>query len=130
MRPVVAMFGEAEKGRFHVPTYLRSLPELLDVYGLAPLGTEGLYFATQILLFEWDLIFVRVKEEGYAKQDYMLGLRYLQEKDKIPSASLHALFLPGVGDPEIIGESERVLSLYRGCFIATEKDLYDYLSAR
>ncbi len=123
----VAMFGEAERGQFHIPYSCDSMAELLDTFGNPPHETQGLFFATQALLYKWNLIFIRVKEEGFSRRDYLLGLKYLEDHKRV--RKLHALFLPGVGDAGIIKATEGICSYHKSILITTEQDLYDYLSA-
>jgi hypothetical protein len=125
MRHVVALFGEAEKGQFHIPYYLKELPQLVDLLGHPPLESEGLFFAIQSLLFKRELIFFRVENEGFSVADYFNGLKVLENKEKIKR--LHAICLPGVGDAKLLKASQSVCELHRSFLITTEKDLYDYL---
>lgn len=126
-RCTVAMFGEAERGKYHIPYSCDSLAELLDTFGNPPPESQGLFFATQALLYDWSIIFVRVKEEGFSRKDYLLGIKYLEEHKRV--RKLHALFLPGVGDADIIKATEEICSFHQSILITTEHDLYDYLSA-
>jgi hypothetical protein len=123
----VALFGEAEKGRFKKPYFLRELPHLVDALGSPPQDTLGIFFAVQTLLYKRELIFFRVEEEGFSFPDYFYGLNYLQthEKGKI----LNAICLPGVGEPKIIEASQNVCEIHKSFLITTQKDLYDYLTA-
>jgi hypothetical protein len=126
MQYTVALFGEAEKGEFQKAYYCQNLAELSDCLGEPPSQEcKGLHFAIQTLLFERDVLFFRVHEEGFSMQDYMKGL-YLLEKEQIPELS--ALCLPGVGDQEIIEATAPIVETYKSCLILTERDLYDYLT--
>jgi len=69
----IAMFGEAEKGSFHTAYFCQNLPQLVDYLGHPPPHSKGLYYAVQALLFQRNLIFFRVEEEGFSYQDYFLG---------------------------------------------------------
>ncbi|HEY4254788.1 MAG TPA: hypothetical protein VGM34_00390 [Chlamydiales bacterium] len=126
MRHVVALFGEAEKGQFHIPYYLKELPQLVDLLGHPPEESNGLFFAIQSLLFERELIFFRVENEGFSVADYFNGLKVLENKEK--TQKLHAICLPGVGDSKLLKASQSVCELHRSFLITTEKDLYDYLT--
>jgi len=128
MRHVVALFGEAEKGKFKTPYFLKELPQLVDLLGNPPEESEGLFFAIQALLFERELIYFRVQDEGYSHGDYLHGLKTLTNQNKVER--LHALCLPGVGDSKILEASHRVCDLHKSFLITTEKDLYDYLTSR
>ena len=127
MGHTIALFGEAEKGEFHTAYFFHTVPQLLDNLGNPPEDSKGLYYAIQTLLFDQELIFFRVESEGFSQQDYFLGLRFLEQKHIIPKLS--ALFLPGVGDHEIMQAIEPVCSAHNSLLITTEADLYDYLTS-
>lgn len=122
----MALFGEAEKGKFNTAYYCESLSQLVEFLGNPPPESRGLFFAVQALLFERNLIFFRVEEEGFSYQDYFLGLRMLQKKDQVPDIA--AICLPGVGDAEIIEAAVPLCHLHNSIIITTEPDLYDFLS--
>lgn len=125
-RHIMALFGEAEKGQFKKPYILRELAELVDAFGNPPPESQGLFFAVQALLYQRELIFFRVQEEGFSGSDYFFGLRYLEDPQKV--SRLHAICLPGIGDPEIMQESLNVCGVHKSFLITTQKDLYDYLT--
>ena len=125
MRHTVFLFGEAERGEFGVPIHLVTLAQLADVLGNPPPDSQGISFAVQALLFERDLIFYRVKEEGFSTHDYMLGLNFLEKRS--PTNSLSAIAIPGVGDTEIIDALNPICTLHNTLLIVSEKDLFDYL---
>ena len=126
MGHVVALFGEAEKGEFKKPYTLKVLPQLVDLLGNPPRDSEGLFFAIQALLYEREIIYFRVEEEGFSKEDYFSGLNYLRNREK--EKRVDALCLPGVGDREILDSSSPICEIHRSHLITTEKDLYDYLT--
>jgi hypothetical protein len=126
MYQTVAVFGEAEKGQMHTPLLFHSLPELVDKLGNPPLESQGLLFGIQTLLYDRKLLFFRVEEEGFSINDYLTGLLFLQNKQRVDNLS--AICLPGVGDEEIIEETKNICLLHNGLLITTEKDLYDYLT--
>lgn len=95
--------------------------------GNPPEQSRGIIFAVQSLLFDRELIFYRVKEEGFSTQDYMKGLKFLQSREVIPN--LTAICMPGVGDAEILGATSSICSLHKSFLIIDQKDLYDYLTA-
>lgn len=128
MKHIVALFGESEKGQFKIPYFLRELPQLMELLGNSPPGTEGLFFAIQSLLYNREVIFFRVQEEGFSKADYILGFKYLQDKEK--TKQLHALCLPGVGDTEILQASHPICEKHKSVLITSQKDLYDYLTSQ
>lgn len=124
MLQTIALFGESEKGAYQTPHVLTQMPQLLDVLGNPPEESLGLFFAIQTILFNRELIFIRVPEEGYSRADYMYGLKMLKEYPK----PLSALCLPGVGDPEILGETKKLR--HNPLLITNQKDLYDYLTSQ
>lgn len=126
-RQVVALFGEAEKGAFNTPHVLHELPQVVDCLGNPPELSEGLYFAVQSILYNRQIIYFRVMEEGFSKTDYFLGLKFLQDREKIKQ--VHAICMPGVGDGEILEASRCVCELRKGLLITSQKDLYDYLTS-
>ena len=126
LRSTIALFGEAEKGQFQKPYLVREMPQLVDALGNPPKESQGLFFAIQALLYQRDLIFFRVEEEGYSLSDYLHGLKYLEDKEKIKT--LNAICLPGVGEPAILNASQSVCELHNSLLITTQKDLYDYLT--
>lgn len=127
MRQIIALFGEAERGAFKIPHALEKLPQLLDLLGNPPGESQGLSFAVQSLLYNRELIYFRVAEEGFSKIDYFAGLKYLQDQGKIKPVS--AICLPGVGDPEILTATECVCELHKSFLITNQKDLYDFLTS-
>lgn len=124
MRHIVALFGESEKGQFKKPYILHELPQLIDLLGNPPAESEGLFFAIQALLYQREVIYFRVEEEGFSRSDYMLGFKHLEELKQ-----LNALCLPGVGDAEILEASQRICEIHKSHIISTQKDLFDYLTS-
>jgi hypothetical protein len=118
---IIALFGEAEKGEFHVGIPCMSLHHLEDCFGQPPSGTFGLALAIQALLFRHQLIYFRVKEEGFSLADYLIGFK----SPLIPTAS--AIAIPGVGDREVIEAVTPVLLTNRQVLIIRERDFYDWL---
>jgi hypothetical protein len=126
MQRVIALFGEAEKGCLDRPYVISQLPQLLDLLGHPPPESQGLFFAVQSLLYEREVVFFRVQEEGYSLPDYLRGLSLL--KDKKQFQKIHALCMPGVGDVELLDATQKVCFARKACFLVTEKDFYDYLT--
>lgn len=124
----VALFGEAEKGEFQTPYYCQTLPQLVDTLGNPPPHSQGLFFATQTILYNYDLIFFRVREEGFSHQDYFLGLRVLETQPTV-KPRIAAVCLPGVGDTEILHAMTPFCLVHHSIIITTPPDLYDYLTA-
>ncbi|MBS0621865.1 MAG: hypothetical protein JSR80_02770 [Verrucomicrobia bacterium] len=123
---LVALFGEAEKGAFHEAYHIRTLEELEQLLGHPPDNSFGLHFAIQAILFQHDLLFFRVEEEGFSIPHYMRGLELLKSQDK--AERLAAIGLPGVGDEVIIQASLSLCDRYRSLLLLKEADLYDYLT--
>lgn len=127
MKQIIALFGEAEKGAYKTPHLLKHLPQLVDSLGNPPGHSEGLFFAVQAILYNREIIFFRVAEEGFSRIDYMNGFKYLADREKVKKVD--ALCLPGVGDPEILASSETICHLHKGLLITNQKDLYDFLTS-
>lgn len=127
MQQIMALFGESEKGAFKIPYFLKKLPQLFDLLGHPPEESEGLFFAVQAILYNREVIFFRVLEEGFSQPDYFVGLKYLKDKDI--AQKIHAICLPGVGDPEILAESACLCHMHKSFLITTQKDLYDFLTS-
>lgn len=122
----IALFGEAEKGEFRTPYACQSVEQLLDRFGHPPADSRGLYYAIQALLYQRDLIFFRVREEGFSYEDYLMGLRLLLQNRLV--TKLAAICLPGVGDVEIIEAISPICDAYHSILITDESDFYDYLT--
>jgi hypothetical protein len=121
----VALFGEAEKGKFNLPFVCNDLYEFALNFGNPPEDSEGLFFAVQALLYNREIIFFRVKEEGFSIENYLSGLNFLKNQENIKH--LEAICIPGVGSKELIEETSVVCNIYKSLIITTEKDLFDYL---
>jgi len=126
MKSTVLLFGAAEKGELGIPLICRSLPQLLQTIGNPPKETLGMHYAIQALLYNQELIFCRVKEEGFSVRDYTKGLTLI--RNEYPDFPVKAIFLPGVGNQGIIEATLDVCNLYKSLLVVTEKDLYDYLT--
>lgn len=129
MRHTIALFGESEKGEFNKAHYCKNLVQLSELLGEPPSqDSKGLYFAIQALLYERDILFFRVREEGFSIQDYLAGLNTLKKRDVFPNVA--AICMPGVGNSEIIEASCILCTIYNSFLIFNEEDLYDYLTYR
>ncbi len=127
-RKTLFLFGAAEKGVIGQPMSVASLDQLFDQLGHPPEQSEGIHYAVRVLLFQCSLIYFRVAEEGFSFSDYMTGLKWLK---KTPLHSeLLAICLPGVGDEEIIQATTAICHLHECLLIVSQKDLYDYLTAK
>lgn len=119
----IVLFGEAEKGFFSTPIHCRSLTELATTLGNPPKDSIALHWAVQALMLHRDVVFIRVEEEGFSKKDYLMGLKGLEENDH----PMGALFMPGVGDPDILDAFHRLCEKRASVLITTESDLYDLI---
>ncbi len=127
MRYAVFLFGEAEKGVVCKPRLMHSLLELISTYGHPQEETLGLFYAIQVLLYERDLIYFRVREEGMSIADYMKGLKILQKGDLPPT--LTAICMPNVSDAQLLNQMGDLCCARHWFLLMGEKDLYDYLTA-
>lgn len=126
--PLVTLAGEAEHGEICRGYLCSSLIELWDIFGEPPNESEGLIFAVQSLLLGKKVLYYRIDEEGFSKEEYDICLKNLDTV--IPNnTSLGALFLPKVGSIELIQMSLHVCLRHTGILIMTEKELFDYLTA-
>lgn len=123
---ILALFGEAEKGEYLRAYFCHTLPQLIECFGNPPPHSHGLPYAIQALLYHRDLIFLRVREEGFSYHDYLAGIRLLESQKMIPHIT--ALCLPGVGDAEIIQAVTPFCVEHHAILITSESDLYDYLT--
>jgi len=122
----VALFGEAEKGEYHTPYLCKTLSELVKYFGNPPTESLGLHLAIQAILYERNLIFFRVEEEGYSTNDYLTGVTHLKEQNMI--GNIAAICMPGVGTHQILSAVKPICAIYHSILITNEKDLYDYLT--
>lgn len=124
----IALFGEAEKGEFHTPYYFNNLTQLVDGLGEPPPNTQGVYCAVQAIMYQHDLIFFRVEEEGFSQLDYLAGLQFLntQKFEK----KIVGLCLPGVGDIAILEAAIPFCIDHHAILMTNTADLYDYLTSK
>ena len=123
----MALFGAAERGAFKVPYVLQKLPQVFDLLGNPPGTSEGLLYAVQAILYNREILYFRVSEEGFSRSDYFYGLKTLEDRERVKRVD--ALCLPGVGDPEILAASQSVCEIHKSFLITTQKDLYDFLTS-
>lgn len=126
------IFGEAEKGEFCKPLLCRTPIDLLEKLGNPPPESRGILLALQALLYQRDLIFYRVEEEGFSEQDYWQGLRFLQKNARrlSPSAALAAICMPGMGDAKILEAGFTFCKEAKTILLTDEQDFYDYLTSK
>lgn len=123
----VVLFGEAERGEFCTAYYCQNLEQLDQYFGNPPPNSKGLFYAVQALLFKRNLIFFRVMEEGFSTEDYLTGVRLLEQQQLIPH--LDAICIPGVGDPALLNALQPICQSYHSILITNESDFYDYLTS-
>ncbi len=127
MKPsLIAWFGEAQKGHFHIPYSIDSLDELVEHLGEPPHHSKGLFYAVQSLLYNRSLLFFRVREEGFSVGDYLVGFNWLLNNPELEH--VRAIGVPGVGDYEVIQALQPLVTIHKRIVIVSEKDLWDYLS--
>ncbi len=124
----IALFGEAEKGDYCTAYYCQTLPQVLDYLGHPPPESQGLHLATQSILYRRNVLFFRVREEGFSEEDYFIGLKYLEAQNLFNTIS--GICAPGVGDKEIINAMIPICHTYQSILMINEADLYDYLTAQ
>ncbi|MBN2479034.1 MAG: hypothetical protein JXA94_02275 [Parachlamydiales bacterium] len=124
----IVLYGESEKGKFNYPYLCKSLDDLCLTFGNPPENSEGLNFAIQSLMYGNEVIFFRVKEEGFSFEDYFVSINFLMQKNKA-FKNLTAIGLPKVGSPEVINAFLDVSKILNSILIISEKDLFDYLIA-
>lgn len=124
----IALFGEAERGEFNTAYFCQNLEQLDEFFGNPPPQSKGIFYAVQALLFKRELIFFRVMEEGFSTQDYLSGLKLLEQQRLIPH--LDAICIPGVGDPTVLNALQPVFEHYHSILISNEADFYDFLTSK
>ncbi len=124
MRYTVALFGESEKGQFQKPYIIHELTQLVEFLGNPPEGSQGISCAVQAILYKREIIYFRVEEEGFSKEDYFNSRRYLLKAPKI-----HALYLPGVGDGEILDAFQPLCAEKHTILLMSPQDLQDFLTS-
>lgn len=123
----IALFGEAERGEFLTAYLCQNLEQLDEYFGNPPPNSKGLYYAVQALLFKRHLVYFRVMEEGFSIQDYLSGVRLLEQQQLI--TQLDAICIPGVGDPTVLNAFQPICHQYHSILISNEADFYDYLTS-
>ncbi len=122
----IVLFGEAERGEFKTAYFCETLTQLDEYLGNPPAESRGLYYAVQALLFKRKLIYFRVAEEGFSIQDYLTGLKLLEQQKLIPHIA--AICTPGAANQEIYNAVKPLCDLFHCIFITNEPDFYDYLT--
>lgn len=125
MRPAIALFGEAEKGNYEAAYLCHDLIDLSNYLGQKE--SMGIYLAIRSLMYNYSIIYFRVKEEGYSTENYFFGLHFLRTQSSFQN--IVALGLPGVGDQDILEASCSICHKYRSLLICSETDFYDLLTS-
>ncbi|MBS0628779.1 MAG: hypothetical protein JSS30_00975 [Verrucomicrobia bacterium] len=126
MKQRIFLFGEAERGQLCTPICLNSLPAVMEHLGHPPTDSTGIDYAIQTVLYKRELIFFRVREEGYSANDYFEGVKLLYTTGE--RMNLAAICLPGVGDHTIIDAITPICNRTKSILVLNERDLYDYLT--
>jgi hypothetical protein len=126
MKKRVFLFGEAEKGEFCSPIALHSIHSVMHQLGNPPSESVGIDYAIQTVLSQKELIFFRVREEGFSVKDYFEGVKLLYNSGE--KMGLSAVCLPGVGDHLIVDAVTPICHRLKSMLVLSEKDLYDYLT--
>lgn len=125
LRHTIFVFGEAEKGDYCIPYICNTPQQLAQYFGNPPLGSRGIESALQALENKRDVIFFRVKEEGFSLEDYEIGLNVLQHNQILGKIS--AIHMPGVGNETVIKKILPLCDLHGSILVMDECDLFDYL---
>lgn len=121
----VAIFGESRKGEFLKLFYINTLPDLATHLGEPTASGIGIHMAIQSLLFQKDILYIKVLEEGYDLEHYSVGIREIENKTDL---LISAIALPGVGSNEILKKASLLAKKKKAVLILTEKDLYDFMT--
>ena len=122
----VVLFWGGGKREFNTAYLCQDLEQLDDFFGHPPPHSRGLYYAVQTLLFKQQLIFFRVLEEGFSIQDYLTGVRLLEQQTFF--SHLDVIGVPGVGDPVVLNALQPLCMQYHTLLLTNEADFYDYLT--
>lgn len=124
---LIALFGEAEKGDLTTLYLCRSVQDLYTFFGQPPKDSAGLHFAVQTLLFGKEILYFRVRQEGFSLDDYLKGLHLLEDYPRYLPL-LEALFLPSVGSKRVIEEGVKVCQQHHSLLLMSAPDFYDYMT--
>lgn len=125
MKPLIALFGESEKGCFNTAHICHSLSDLCETLGFA--NSNGISLAIQSILHNFSVIFFRVKEEGFCPDSYFFGLHFLKTQKEIHHIT--AVAMPGIGQSDIISSMTSLCNKYNSLLIFSEQDLYDLFTS-
>lgn len=100
----------------------------MEQLGHPPADSVGIDYAIQAILYKRELIFFRVREEGFSLPDYLEGVKLLYNTGS--RMNLAAICLPGVGDHAILEAMIPICEKTKSILVLSEKDLYDYLTSQ
>ncbi|WP_201456456.1 hypothetical protein [Chlamydia sp. 17-3921] len=124
MKSTIALFGEAEKGSYDIAYLCRNLTDLHDHLGET--NCEGITLAIKTLMHDFNVMYFRVKEEGYCIDSYFFGFHFLNTQTTLKN--IIAIALPGVGDQNIIEASLSLCQKYKSLLLISNQDFYDLLT--
>ncbi|BAA98987.1 hypothetical protein [Chlamydia pneumoniae] len=124
MKFTVALFGEAEKGSYDTAYFCRSLVDLHNYLG--DVSSPGITLAIKTLLSDYNVVYFRVREEGYCVDSYFFGLHFLNTQATLKN--IIAIGLPGVGNQHIIEASRSLCQKHNSLLLFFDHDLYDLLT--
>ncbi|EPP34827.1 hypothetical protein CP10139811_0721 [Chlamydia ibidis] len=125
MKSTIALFGEAERGSYDTAYLCCSIGDLYDYLGSGS-NSLGITLAIQALMYQYDVLYFRVEEEGYGIDSYFYGLHFLNTQTSLKN--IIAIALPGVGDQSIIEASRSLCQKHGSLLLFQEQDLYDLLT--
>ena len=126
MKSKVFVFGEAEKGELCTPMPFMCVADMAEILGNPPEDSRGIDCAIKLLMYDQEVVYFRVTEEGFSRDDYMRGVKLLYKKAS--EMNIATLCMPGVGDPEIIDPLIPICQKNKILLILDERDTYDYLT--
>ncbi|SPN73893.1 hypothetical protein C10C_0750 [Chlamydia serpentis] len=124
MKFTIALFGEAQKGNYDTVYFCRSLIDLYNYLGDA--NSPGITLAIRALLSNYNVMYFRVREEGYCVDSYFFGLHFLNAQTT--QKNIIAIGLPGVGNQHIIEASRSLCQKHKSLLLFFDQDLYDLLT--
>ncbi len=127
MKKTIAIFGESKEGPLKTLLLLRSLPNIVEIIGNPTETGLGVHMAIQAMLFGREVLFYRIEEEGFQRENYAFGCKLLETHPR--KDDLAAIALPGVGDSTILSLAQKIIPSGT-ILLLTEKDLYDFTTQR
>ena len=122
----ILIFGESKEGQFQKLLFINSLPKLATILGEPTETGIGVHIAIQAMLYNLEVLFYKVKEEGSDEDAYLQGFRLIEKE--APSLILGAIALPGASTPKILEIANSLCDLHNSLILSNERDLYDYIT--